>query len=266
MRPNIQNNVIMNWNIVNYPLGACNPSGGYAPDRKPFWPLVAMAAASIGSAVYGGIKSSQANKEAQRKLAAERAETEAEHRRRINEDYLDTSAGQNLVRVANNAADKIYKREAGAAAVTGATERTAMAKQYGNNLVGEAIADISANDAARKDNIDARYEAREHQLNQQQIALDQQRGQNTAAVAGQISSTLGSLASAYAGTYMGAGSPGGGGVTAGQPTSQLAGMGGGSSYFENFAKNYARNMYGNSQLFPSNNPLLMNPRQFFGMS
>jgi hypothetical protein len=247
-----------------------------------------MAAASIGSAVYGGIKSSQANKEAQRKLAAERAETEAEHRRRINEDYLDTSAGQNLVRVANNAADKIYKREAGAAAVTGATERTAMAKQYGNNLVGEAIADISANDTARKDNIDARYEAREHQLNQQQVALDQQRGQNTAAVAGQISSTLGSLASAYAGTYMGAGSPGGGGVTAGQPTSQLAGMGagspggggvtagqptsqlagmgGGSSYFENFAKNYARNMYGTSQLFPSNNPLLMNPRQFFGMS
>ena len=79
-------------------------------------------------------------------------------------------------------------------------------------MVGEAVANIAANDAARKDVVDAQYRAEEKALTQQQIALQQQRGQNIANAAGQVSSALGSAAMSYAGTYMGAGSPGGGGV------------------------------------------------------
>ena len=58
------NYVIMNWNIINQPLGQCDLSGGYAPAKKRIWPAIIMAAAAVGSAVYSGIKSSQANKKA----------------------------------------------------------------------------------------------------------------------------------------------------------------------------------------------------------
>lgn len=256
----------MKWNIINRPLGQYDLSGGYAPSEKRIWPAVIMAAAAIGSSVYSGAKSAAANSKAQAQLNAERAQTEAERRRKANEDYIDTAAGQNLIRVANSEADKVYKRESGAAAMTGATERTAMAKEYGNNLVGNAIASIAANDTARKDRIDADYRNQERALAQQQIALDQQKALDQAQAGAQLISGLGSAAAAYAGTY--AGSPGGGGVTAGKPTGLLAGMGGGVKYtnFEDYAKNYVKNMYGSSQLFTNRNPLTMNPRQFFSMS
>lgn len=202
----------MRLHIINQPLGQGDLSGGFAPAKKSIWPAIILAAAAIGSAVYSGTKSSQANKKAQAKLDAEKALTDNEKRRKLNEDYLDTAAGQNLIRQARTEADKIYQREAGTAAMTGATERTAMAKQYGNNQVGEAIAEIASNDTARKDKIDENYTTYERSLRQQQIALDQQKAINEAQVGAQLISGLGSAAASYAGTYMGQGSPGGGGV------------------------------------------------------
>ena len=234
--PNIQNNVIMNWKFLNQPLGDCDLSGGYAPAKKRIIPLVIMAAAAAGSAIYSGAKSASANRKAQQQLNAERVQTEAERRRKMNEDYLDTQAGQNLIRQANEQADKIWKRERGAAVVTGATERSAMAKQYGNDLVGNAIANIAANDTARKDNIDQRYEEREHQLRQQQMALDQQKAIDQANAGSQLISSIGNLAGAYAATRMGVGSPGGSGVTSTpqqSATNQLQNMAGGSQNLYN---------------------------------
>ena len=219
----------MKWRLINQPLGQGDLSGGYAPAEKRIWPAIIMAAAAIGSSIYSGAKSASANKKAQAQLDAEKAETEAEKRRRLNENYIDTAAGQNLIRVARNEADKIYKRESGAAAMTGATERAAMAKEYGNNMVGNAIADIAAQDTARKDRIEDTYSAREHQLKQQQIALDQQKANDQAAAGAQLISGLGSAAASYVGTYMG--SPGGAGVTA-PAYNRLQKMGG--TYYNNY--------------------------------
>jgi len=209
----------MNWRIINQPLDECDLSGGFAPRKKGFaWfiPLIA-AAVSAASTAYGSSKSDQANKKARNELDKERYMTESERRRKLHEDYIDTAPGQNIIRQARDEASKIWKREQGAAAVSGSTDaNTQMAKDAGNQMVGEAVANIAANDAARKDVVDAQYRAEEKALTQQQIALEQQRGQNVANAAGQISSALGSAAMSYAGTYMGAGSPGGTGVTAPQ--------------------------------------------------
>ena len=130
----------------------------------------------------------------------------------------------------------------------------------------EAIANIAANDTDRKDKLDASYRATDRQLAQQQIALDQQKVQNIAAAASQIGSSLMSAAGSYMGAAMGQGSPGGGGVTAGAATSKLANMGSGSFDFKSYANNYVSNMYGQSQLLPNNNPLTMNPMQFFNLN
>jgi hypothetical protein len=231
--PNIQNNVIMNWKFLNQPLGRCDLSGGYAPEKKPIWPAIIMAAAAAGSAIYGAAKSNEKNREAEAKLAAEKAITQAERRRNKYEDPLSRADVQNVIRVAQQQADKIYNRAAGEAAVAGSTDASKqMAKDAGNQMVGEAVANIAANDAARKDVVDAQYRAEERELTQQQIALEQQRGQNIANAAGQVSSAFMNGALSYAGTYFGGGSPGGGGVSPQDGTPKLQQMG--STYYNNY--------------------------------
>lgn len=202
-----------------------NLSGGFAPKEKHIaWVIPAiMAATSIASSVYGGVQSSKANKKAQQQVDAERAANQAERRRRMNEDYIDTAAGQNLIRMARDEANKIWKREQGAAAVNGSTESAKqMAKDAGNQMMGNAIANIAANDTTRKDSIDASYRAQDRALAQQQIGLQQQAAAIKAQAASQISSSLMNAAGQYLGASMGAGSPGGGGVTA----EKLSNMGG----------------------------------------
>ena len=137
-----------------------------------------------------------------------------------------------------------------------------MAKDAGNQLVGDAIANIAANDTARKDNIDASYRATDRQLAQQQIGLEQQRGQNIANAASQIGSSLMSAATSYLGTNFGAGSPGGGGVTAGNRQvnvtagNRLTNMGGGNyTNFSDYANNYVKNMYLPETYFTHKSPL-----------
>ena len=221
----------MNWKFLNQPLGMCNLSGGFAPAKKGFFIIPAiLAATAIGSTVYGAAKSAQANRKAASQVDAERAANNAERIRAKHENYQDTAAGQNLIRVAKDQAKKVYEQAEGAAAVAGGTEASKqMAKDAGNQMVGEAVANIAANDTARKDNLDASYRATDRQLAQQQISLEQQRGQNIANAASQIGSTLMSAATSYIGTSFGAGSPGGGGVV---DTGKLANMGG--SFYRNY--------------------------------
>ena len=256
----------MNWKFLNQPLGKSDLSGGYAPEKKRIWPAIIMAAAAAGSAIFGAAKSNSANGKAQAQLDAEKAITQAERRRKMYENPLDRADVQNVIRVAQQQADKIYNRAAGEAAVAGSTDASKqMAKDAGNQMVGEAVAKIAANDAARKDIVDDQYRQEEKAITQQQIALQQQRGQNIANAAGQISSTLFN----YAGTYMGAGSPGGGGVTpTQQPTGLLAGMGNSKSYFENYANNYVKNnMFNGGSIFTKQSPLFSTDyKQFFGLN
>lgn len=207
----------MNWRIINQPLGECYLSGGFAPKRKHIWPAVIMAAASVGSALYGAAKSNEANSNAQAQIAAEKAITQAERRRKMYENPLDRADVQNVIRSAKQQVDSIYKKAEGSAAVAGSTDASKqMAKDAGNKIIADTTANIVANDATRKDVVDAQYRQEEKALTQQQIGLKQQQGQNIANAASQISSALGQAAMSYAGTYMGAGSPGGTGVTASQ--------------------------------------------------
>ena len=180
----------MKWNLFSQPLGSmCG-----APKKEMPVPLavpLAMGAASLASSIFGGISSAEAAERERKRLQAEKDKLEAERMRKTNEQYIDTAAGQNLLRVARQERDKMWKREAGAAAVAGGTDAAAaMSKEAGNRMVGDTIANIAANDTARKDQIDASYRQQLSSINQQQIAADREQAQNTAAVAGQASSAL----------------------------------------------------------------------------
>lgn len=220
----------MKWNLINHPLGMGYPSGTGQRKEIPIAIPLVLAAASVASSLYGASKSAKANKEVQEKLDAERTATEAERRRKKYESWTDTASGMNTIRMLRDEGDRAYKRMSGAAAVGGATEASVAAEKELQNLKqAEVIAQANANFEDKKDNIDASYRQQLSGLNQQQIALDQQKANNVAQAAQGVSSGLmqGAMAT-FGGTklgqqWMGAGSPAGGGVST---PAQLQTMGG----------------------------------------
>lgn len=259
----------MNWKIFSEPLGGGDLSGVFGIRKKNVLPLaVPLVMAGLGafSSVYGGAKSAAAGRKAQKQLDAEQARLESERRRRMNEDYLDTAAGQNLMRIARDERDKAWKRAEGAAAVAGGTEAaTAMAKEAGNNMVGETIANIAAGDSQRKDAVDAGYRAELDRIHGQQIANEQARSQAVAQAASGASNALmnGALAT-FGGTKVGQellGGGAGGGVGNATDGTRVTGSpaGGGieapvGRHVYDFRENYG--MLTKSALY--------NPRVFWG--
>lgn len=219
----------MKWNFIinGAPLGSADPSCGYAP-RKKEWVQLALAGASLASSIWGGHQAAEQQARAEAELRAEKARNEAWYNRKYNESFVDTAAGQNMKRMALDAARENWMRESGAAAVAGGTDAAvAQAKEAGNRMVGDTIAQMAAQDTARKDNADAAYRAEQSRLAQQQMALEQQKAQNIAQTASGVSDALMSGAQYFAGS----GSPGGGGVEPASSTPALEKIGG-------YRKNY----------------------------
>lgn len=247
----LQNNIGMKWNnIINgAPLGSGDISAGFAPHKKTIGVLGALGiggmALSLGSSIFGGIQSSRARKEAERELARQKAENKAWYLRNYHMDYGDTSAGQNMMRIARDSARETWQQAAGAEAVAGGTPAaTALAKEAGNKTVAEAAASIAAQDTARKANVDAAYRAERSRLAQQQMSLDQQRAENISRVAGGASDALAQGALLAAGT----GSPGGGGVNPGTKTPSMEKLGVGEKLINNSSNYQILNPYIMQQL------------------
>lgn len=213
----IINCAIMKWNILNQPLGSVCPPGSPTKKEIAFTALAGLISAAIaaGSTAYGGAKSAQANREARERLAGERAVTEAERMRKKHESWTDTASGMNTIRKLQDMADQEYRRDRGAAVVGGATEAAVAAgKDLQNQKQAEIIADAVAAHEDKKDQVDASYRQQLRGLNQQEIALDQQKGQNIAQTAAGLGNSLAQTAAALGSAeMMGAGSPAGGATT-----------------------------------------------------
>ena len=174
-----------------------NASGVCGAPHPKQWIQVALAAAGLASSLYGGYKSSQEAKKAERRQRAKEAADRAWYTRRYNEDYLDTAAGQNLVRRAKDYAQQNWKRAAGAQAVTGGTDAaTQMAKDAGNKMVGDTLANIAATDQSRKADVDRIQRANENQYAQMDMARHMNQANNITAAAQGASNSLMSLGSA----------------------------------------------------------------------
>lgn len=144
--------------------------------RRKEWLPVALAAASFASSVIGGQQASKAAKEAEKRQRAQEASDNAYFTRRYNEDYADTAAGQNLLRRAKDYARENWRKAAGAQAVAGGTDAAAaMAKEAGNKMVGDTVANIAAQDTARKANVDAQRQASQQRYMQMDINREQAR-------------------------------------------------------------------------------------------
>jgi hypothetical protein len=176
---------------INHTLALGNE---HAPQRKEFITAAlagASLAAGLGSSIYGGIKASKAAREAERRQRAQEAQEQAWYNRRYYEDYLDTAAGQNLVRRAKEYARENWKKAAGAQAVAGGTDAAAaMAKEAGNKMVGDTIANIAATDTQRKANVDDMHRQSQQQFAQMDMQREAQRAQNITQAAQGASNAL----------------------------------------------------------------------------
>ena len=131
----------------------------FAPAKKEWIPTAISAGVGLASSLIGGAAASRAAKEAERRQRAREAAEMASYTRRYNQDVTDTASGQNLIRIAKDHAKENWRKAAGAQAVAGGTDAAAqMAKDAGNKMVGDTIANMKAMDDARKDRIDAQHE------------------------------------------------------------------------------------------------------------
>ena len=186
--------------LVNQPLGMGNP---YAPKKKE-WVQVALAAAGLASSLIGGAASSAAARKAARKQREQEAKEQAWYNRRYNEDYLDTAAGQNLVRKAKEFARENWKKAQGASKVGGQTEAaSAMAKEAGNKMMGNTMANIAAQDTARKDRVDDIHRQNQERYAQMDIQRENQRAENIKTAAQGASNAMLSMAGAVGGVGSG---------------------------------------------------------------
>jgi hypothetical protein len=194
----------MNISAFNHPLGMGSGAGterdnlAVVVNQPKLWIVSAIGAGvGLASSLIGGISASKASKEAERRQRQQEAKENAWYTRRYNEDYVDTAAGQNLIRRAKDYAREQWKRAAGAQAVAGGTDAaTAMAKEAGNKMVGDTIANIAATDQQRKANVDTQHRQAEAQFAQMDMNRELQRAQNITNAAQSASNAIMSVAGA----------------------------------------------------------------------
>lgn len=163
-------------------LHIVNRTVGVSPllTNEKRWVLAAASlAASVGSSLFGASKAAEAAKKAKAEQTYRSNAEKAWYDKNYNTDYLDTKAGQNLMRRAQQVQDEYVRKADGAAAVGGGTAAaTAQAKEAANRTMGDTIANIAAQDSARKDQVSDQHQANLMQQSQERQATEQARAQN----------------------------------------------------------------------------------------
>lgn len=154
-----------------------------------------LGALSAGTSVAGGLLSRNAAKKAARQVKYRRNAEKAWYDKEYNTDYIDTKAGQNLMRRAQEVQDKYVKRAEGAAAVGGGTDASvALAKENANKAVSDTIANVAAQDTARKQRVADQHLANTNVISAQSQQVEQSKADATAGAAQGASNAAASAA------------------------------------------------------------------------
>ena len=160
--------------------------------EKKEWVLgAASLALGIGSSLFGANKAKKAARRAQAENQYRTNAEKAWYDKNYNTDYLDTKAGQNLMRRAQEVQDEYIRKADGAAAVGGGTAASvAQAKESANKAMGNTIANIAAQDTSRKQHVEDAHLANTQQLSRERQQIEQQKAQNTSDAAQNASNAL----------------------------------------------------------------------------
>lgn len=160
--------------------------------KNPHWILTAaLAAASAASSIFGAAKANKANRERKKILSDKERTEKAWYDKAYNTDYLDTKAGQNLLRRAQEVQDNYIRKADGASAVGGGTTASsALAKESANRTLGNTIANIGAQDTARKQQVEDQHNKNQMGISEQKSQLAYEQALNTSTAAQNMSNAL----------------------------------------------------------------------------
>lgn len=146
-------------------------------------------ALKVGGAIAGGIMGAKSARKQARMIADEKNKNQAWFDRRYNEDSTQRAEAQAAITKMREAMKDRTAAAAGTSAVMGGTEESmAIEKEAQNKALAEAMSNIAINGEARKDAIEAQYQARDAQLFDAQLGNEQQRANNITGAIGGMSS------------------------------------------------------------------------------
>lgn len=120
---------------------------------------------SVVGGIFGGISASKAMKKVKKNIEAQKKENQSWYDRRYNEDATQRADAQRILAKTEESIRNRNRQAAGTQAVMGGTEESvAAAKAANNQALADATSQIAVNAEARKDNIEAQYQAKDAQL------------------------------------------------------------------------------------------------------
>lgn len=160
-------------------------------DKKEWIATAAMLAGSVVSSLFGANKAKKAARRAQAENTYRTNAEKAWYDKEYNTDYLDTKAGQNLMRRAQEVQDNYVRKADGAAAVGGGTAASvAMAKEQANKAMGDTIANVAAQDTARKQQVSDAHQQNVMQLSRERQQIETDKANATSQAAQNMSNSL----------------------------------------------------------------------------
>ena len=177
----------------------------------------AIAGASVlGNAIFGGVSSHNARKAQKRQTAWQRRVNRDWYNRRYNDSMTERADMQRLLSKTNDAIAKRNRAAAGKRSVVGGTDASLASTQQANAAqMANAMSNLAAQDAARKDKIEDAYITRDMNIEQtdaaQTAAYEQQKGRNIAAAVTGALNTAAQISAANSGAKAGATARKGGG-------------------------------------------------------
>lgn len=152
------------------------------------------AGVQAGSAIYGAIKSSQANKKAMDILKAQKDENKKWYEERMSEDYLQRPDVQNVLRKQRELLSEQYKRARGINVVAGGTDESLALQQQGaNEILGDTMGNLAAQAESYKEGVENQYRTTDAALAQQEMGIHQTQAQTIATAAGQMGKAVSGL-------------------------------------------------------------------------
>lgn len=159
------------------------------------WAQIGGAGLQLASGIFGAVQGRKSAKRAKKMIEGQKDRNQSWYQKNYNEKYTQRADVQDALQQTSKLLSERTKRTAATGAVMGGTdEAIAMDKQAANQALADAAAQISAQGAAYKDNIDQQYRSMDDSLTQQQIEVEMRKAQNMAAAASRASAGAAGIA------------------------------------------------------------------------
>ena len=156
---------------------------------------IGLAGFGLASQIYGGIKSAQANKEAEANINQQEKEEEAFYNNRVNRDFMETNAAKGVVEQLRKRYDEQAKTiDSNAAATGGTAESTIAAKTKLNDKYNDVMSNVAEKATNVQERADYIHENNVSDLAKQRMELTKNKGEQATNLMGTGANLLGTAA------------------------------------------------------------------------